>query len=215
MARSTKSKWDERFRTQSYPENPEPSPLLREYVTAIPAGRALDVATGTGRNALFLADVGYTVDAIDQSRVGLKIAREEAARRGTDARTNWIQADMGTVCLPVRRYQVITISFFRCLDRFTDLKAALAPEGYLFVEHHLRSTDPTLGGPSDEQYRFGANELLRACLDLTVLYYDETIEDPPDGDPRATVRVLARKSTGAAQSYPPRERHEREGRNRA
>jgi len=56
--------------------------MLERYVDSAHPGRALDVATGTGRNAVHLAAEGYEVDAVDQSRAGLEIARERAADRG-------------------------------------------------------------------------------------------------------------------------------------
>lgn len=196
--------WDERFRTGSYPQAPEPSPVLAGYLEEVPSGRALDIATGTGRNAVFLAEEGYAVDAIDQSREGLAITRERATERGVGDRLNLVQADVSSYGFPCEHYDLITISFFRALDRFTDIKEALVPGGYLFVEHHLRSTEPTPSGPSSDRYRFGANELLRAGLDLTVLYYDESTEERPEDKRRASVRLLARKTTGAKQSYPRR-----------
>jgi SAM-dependent methyltransferase len=201
------SSWDERYRRGEYPTDPAPSPVLRHYVDAFPPGRALDVATGTGRNALFLADAGYTVDAIDRSRVGLRQARRRAAERGLDGRVNWIQANVSTVEFPVERYAAVTISFYRAVDRFPDIKEALVPGGYLFVEHHLRSTEPTPSGPSGDRYRFGANELLHAGLDLTVLHYDETSSTNPAGERRANARLLARKTSGTRQAYPARWDH--------
>lgn len=196
--------WDARYRRGDYPTDPEPSPVLRHYVDAFPAGRALDVATGTGRNALFLAGAGYEVDAVDRSRVGLEQARSRAADRGLADRIDWLQADIPSFAFPSDRYAVVTCSFYRAIDRFADIKAALVPGGYLFVEHHLRSTDPTPSGPSSDRYRYGANELLHAGLDLTVLFYDETSAENSDGERRANVRLLARRSRGSRQSYPPR-----------
>ncbi|MEF8775351.1 MAG: methyltransferase domain-containing protein [Haloarculaceae archaeon] len=196
--------WDDRFCAGNYPEDPEPSPVLREYVDAVPDGRALDVAAGTGRNALFLAEAGYRVDAIDRSRVGLETARETARERGIDERVDWIQADVPIYGFRPETYQLITISYYRAVDRFPDIKEALAPGGYLFVEHHLRSAEPTPSGPSNDRYRFASNELLRASLDLTVLYYDETTEKRPGDRRRANARMLARNSSGPRQSYPRR-----------
>lgn len=196
--------WDERFRTGEYPRYPDPSPVLRNYVTEFPGDRALDVATGTGRNALFLADAGYEVDVIDKSREGLRITRENAAERGLEHRLNVVQADLTAYAFPTNTYDVVTNSFYRAVDRFPDIKEALRPGGYLFVEHHLRSTGSTPSGPSDDRYRFAANELLYACLDMTVLYYDEATEERPNDRRRATARILARNSAGPRQSYPRR-----------
>lgn len=196
--------WDERFSTGAYPTDPEPSPVLRDYVDESPDGRALDVATGTGRNALFLLESGYAVDAIDQSRVGLELTRETAREAGLADRLTPIQADVPSFEFPRDRYALVTISFYRALDRLPDVTGAIEPGGYLFMEHHLRSTRETPSGPSGDRYRYAANELLRSSLGLTVLYYDETSHENDDGDRRATARVLARRSSGTRQAYPRR-----------
>ena len=195
--------WDERFRTGDYPTAPEPSPVLRAYVDAFPDGRALDVATGTGRNALFLAARGYQVDAIDRSEEGLKLAREAAAERSVADRVTFERADATDYDFPEGTYDVVTVSFYRTLDRLADLKAALAPGGVLFYQHHLRTSDDVDRGPSTDRYRFASNELLRACLDLTILHYEETTE-ADDGRRSATVSLVARNTAGGRQTYPER-----------
>ncbi len=194
--------WDERFRTGQYPRNPTPSRMLRRYVEAVPAGRALDLATGTGRNAVFLAERGYRVDALDSSRVGLETTRERAADRDVADRLELLQADASSHEFPTDTYDLVTISFYRAIDRFADVKESLRTGGVLFVEHHLRSSDPTESGPSGDRYRFAANELLRSVLDLTVLNYEERTETRSDGRRAAIARVLARKTTAPRQSYP-------------
>jgi SAM-dependent methyltransferase len=196
--------WDERFASGEYPREPDPSPVLRSYEPSIPDGRALDVAAGTGRNAVFLAEAGYAVDALDASREGLRIVDERAAERGIEDRIALIRGDVATYGFPSETYELIAMSFFHTRDRFADLAEALAPGGYLFVEGHLRSSSPTPSGSSDDRYRFAANELLRTGLGLTVLFYDETTEERPEDRRRATARLLARRSTGGRQSYPTR-----------
>jgi SAM-dependent methyltransferase len=196
--------WDERFASGSYPTDPDPSPVLRRYAASFPDGRALDVATGTGRNALFLAAQGYEVDGLDQSREGLRIARETAEQQGLAAQTNWIQADVPSYEFPESTYDVVTVSFYRPMDRLPDIKRALKPDGVLFVQHHMRSADESVYevGPSTDRYRFAANELLHACLDLTVLHYSETTEQRPDGRRAQHAQVVARNSHGSRQSAP-------------
>ena len=193
--------WDERFRSGAYPVDGEPSPVLRAYAGDGTGGRALDVACGPGRNAVFLAERGYEVDALDQSEVGLRLARERAEARGVADRLNLLRADATAFDYPTDRYDVVTVSFFRTLDRLNDLKAALVPDGLLFYQHHLRSTRPAAAGPSSDRYRFRSNELLHACLDLTVLYYEESSE-PFEGERSATAQVVARRSHGGSQAYP-------------
>jgi hypothetical protein len=116
-------------------------------------------------------------------------------------RLNLVQADVPSFDFPESRYDLVTISFYRAVDRFPDVKGSLVPGGYLFVEHHRRATDPTPAGPSGDRYRFAANELLHACLDLTVLHYDERTTTS-DGETAATAQLVARNSTGSRQSYP-------------
>lgn len=193
--------WDERFRAGEYPTDPDPSPVLREYVGETTDGRALDVACGTGRNAVFLAERGYRVDALDRSVEGLRITGENARQRGVGDRIELVQADATAFEYPDGRYDVVTVSFFRTLDRLADIKAALAPDGLLFYQHHLRSDPPAEAGPSSDRHRFPSNELLHACLDLTVLYYEESSEQW-EGKHSATVELLARNSHGGTQSYP-------------
>jgi len=194
--------WDERFREGDYPQNPDPSAVLRRYVDPVPDGRALDVATGTGRNAVFLAREGYAVDAIDQSREGLEITGANAADAGVADRLDLVQADVPSYRFPEDTYDVVTISFYRALDRFADIKESLVPGGVLFVEHHLRTTNEVTTGPSTDRYRFAANELLHACLDMTVLHYEEGARVHGNGKRGVTARILARDSTGPRQAYP-------------
>lgn len=196
--------WDERFRAGDYPMDPDPTPLMQAYAENFPDGRALDVATGTGRNATFLAQQGHDVEAIDESRVGLQVARENARDRGVDDRIEWLQVDARSHPIPARRYAVITMSFFRAMNRLSDLKAGLVAGGYLFIEHHLRTENPVDCGPSGDHYRLAPNELLHACLDLSVLFYDESIEERFDGERSAVARLLARRSSGQGQTYPER-----------
>lgn len=192
--------WDERFAEGEYPTDPDPSPVLRAFVDSFPDGRALDIGTGPGRNAVYLASKGYEVDAIDKSRVGLDLARENADDRGVSV--NWVQADAREYDYPPDTYDVITASYFRLFDRLADVKRALTDDGVLFLQHHLRSTDDAPVGPSGDRYRLAANELLHACLDLTVLHYQERRDERDDGRHAAVATVVARNSHGQAQSYP-------------
>lgn len=192
--------WNERYRDDEFAMPDRAAGVLRENLEWLPRGRALDVATGTGRNARFLADAGYEVDAVDVSDVALRTARAEATARGL--RVNWVQADLETYRFPVETYDVIVVTFFHTFDRLPDIKDALAPGGVLLAEHHLRSVPPADRGPSSERYRTRSNDLLRAVLDLTILRYEErtTVDD---GRRSAIATLVARNSCGGAQTYPP------------
>ena len=64
-------KWNEKYQTASYPL--EPAPILKNYIDLAGGRKALDIAAGNGRNALFLAEQGFTVDAVDISDSGLRL----------------------------------------------------------------------------------------------------------------------------------------------
>ncbi len=84
MSEADRDKWDTRYRQGSYQARTHPTELLAEWLPQLPRGRALDVACGAGRNALYLAEAGYEVEAIDISRVALERLRETARARGLD-----------------------------------------------------------------------------------------------------------------------------------
>ncbi|QCS43269.1 bifunctional 2-polyprenyl-6-hydroxyphenol methylase/3-demethylubiquinol 3-O-methyltransferase UbiG [Natrinema versiforme] len=204
-----RDRWNDRYEQADFDPDDDPVPALERRISTLPDGRALDVATGTGRNALFLAEHGYDVDAVDISDAALERARDRAAERGVDA--NWIRADLADFDPGRERYDVIVVSFFAALEHLPALKDALAPGGVLIYEHHLRSSDP-VAGPSTDRYRYRSNDLLRACLDLTILSYEERRRPVDDGgdedgseDDDGTIAVatlVARRSSGGTQSYP-------------
>jgi SAM-dependent methyltransferase len=195
-----RERWNEKYSTDDEFELPaDPIPELARRIDTLPTGRALDVATGTGRNARFLAAAGYEVDAVDVSDEALDRAARAADREGVEV--NWIRADIDDFEFEADAYDVITVSFFAALDRLPDLLAALAPGGVLVYEHHLRSSDPLEIGPSD-RYRYPSNHLLRSCLGLTILHYEERTRLDEKGRSQAVATLVGRNSTGGAQSYP-------------
>ena len=194
-----RERWNEKHSDATFDPPDGPIPELERRLHTLPNGRALDVATGTGRNAVALAEGGYDVDAVDVSDVALERARQRATDRGVDV--NWIRADLADVDLETDAYDVIAVGFFAALEHLPALKEALAPGGVLIYEHHLRSSDPVEVGPSSDRFRYRSNDLLRACLDLTILSYEERRRPVPGGI-AAVATLVARNSRGGTQSYP-------------
>ena len=198
-----RERWNEKYSSDDggfeLPEDPIPE--LARRIDTLPGGRALDVATGTGRNAIYLAEHGYDVEAVDVSDEALRQARQRADERGVDV--EWVRADIADdeFDLGTDAYDVIAVSFFAALGLLPELKEALAPGGVLVYDHHLRSSDPIEIGPSSDRYRYRSNDLLRACLDLTVLGYEEQRREI-NGGTAAVATLVARNSSGGAQPYP-------------
>ncbi|MGD8560441.1 MAG: class I SAM-dependent methyltransferase [Gammaproteobacteria bacterium] len=79
--------WDERYSDEDYVYGKDPNEFLANAVDKIPKGKVLCIAEGEGRNAVFLAEQGYDVVAVDASAVGLEKARKLADERGVEIET--------------------------------------------------------------------------------------------------------------------------------
>src|SRR5690606_12739643 len=141
-----RDKWDERYRAGSYSGRTHPTALLADRLDELPRGRALDVACGAGRNALYLAAAGYRVDALDISPIGLERGREAAATHNLDVR--WIEADLDDdpdAALPDERYQLIVWVRYVNAALIGPLVRRLALGGCLLCEQHLVSSAEVVG----------------------------------------------------------------------
>jgi tellurite methyltransferase len=194
MSQADLDKWDVRYRNGDYLARDYPSPFLDAWLARLPqtvfGGRALDIACGAGRNALCLAQCDLRVDAIDISQAALD--RASASAKDRDLKVNWIQADLDDVALEVNAYNVISVVRYMHRQMATQVVDALTPDGWLIVEHHLRSTQQ-VGGPTMSTFRLAPQELLRDYADLRVVFYEECIDEDRDGRVMALVRLVACK----------------------
>src|SRR5690348_14293140 len=87
-----RAEWDRRYAGTELVWTAEPNRFVVQEVAGLPPGRALDLAAGEGRNAVWLAERGWAVTAVDFSAVGLDKARRLAAERGVEA--GWVVADV-------------------------------------------------------------------------------------------------------------------------
>ncbi len=183
------TRWDERYPT----ENPDlwkrPSRFLEESIPQIPVGRTLDVACGPGRNAVFLARRGFIVDGVDNSRVGLTMARRFMAETG--ASVNLIFADLNHYVIKPGIYDLIINLFYLNRDIIPDLIGGLKGGGYLVFESFTIDTLRFMSG-KDPRHYLNPNELLELARGMRVLsFFEGTIIEA--GMARATARLIARK----------------------
>lgn len=148
------------------------APFLLEVLDAIPAGRALDLACGAGREAVTLAERGFAVEAWDRAPEALAAARALAARCGVAIET--IEADLERpgAAPPEGRYQLVVV--FRFLHRplFPAIERALAPGGHLVYETYRRGQE-RFGRPTHARFLLEAGELARAFPTLETLRSEE------------------------------------------
>jgi tellurite methyltransferase len=163
-------KWD-RIYSQDEPGRQTPAPILTENAFLLPpAGDALDLACGLGANAIFLAEHGLKVTALDISSTAVeKLNAYAGCRRLTiDAR----QEAVTPASLPYSAFDVIVISRF--LDRSLNaaIIAALKPGGLLFYQTFTR-LKVAAEGPNNPAYLLEPGELLDLFSPLRPVFYRE------------------------------------------
>ncbi len=195
---TARERWNERYGGdgfEPFPDTPAPwlvehAELLRDLPGAGPQRRALDVACGDGRNARWLAELGFAVDAIDVSDVAIAALRAAAADRGlhVDARTVDLERD----ALPAGPYDAVVCTSYLQRDLFAPLGSMLAPGGVVVYETFARAHVEELGRAFNPAYVLDRNELLRAFSDLHVHHYREGVVERPGG-PRGVAGIVAQR----------------------
>ena len=189
MSEADRRKWDARYRDGAYATRPHPSAFLQECEALLPRrGRALDLACGAGRNALFLARRGLLVDAVDISAAALA----EGRKRAGDLPINWLEQDLDDGFEPTRHYDVIVNIRFLHLDLVQSLVPALHVGGLLLVEQHLR-TNAEVAGPRNPAFRVAPGALLALAGSLVIERAEEGLFVEPDGARAALARLVARR----------------------
>ncbi len=190
-AMSAGERWNERYAQGLHPFPDAPAPWLvahRDLLTG--GGRALDVACGDGRNARYLAELGYAVDAIDASDVAVAALREAAIERGLDVTARVV--DLEREPLPPGPYDVIVTMNFLQRDLFDPLHDALAPGGLLLYETLGQAHVVELGRSFNPAYLLEDGELARAFARLQVVDHFEGVAER-SGGPRGVGAIVARR----------------------
>ena len=190
MSKQEQLAWDERFRTGDH-AGAEPDPFLgqlEEYTDLFPPERrALDVACGAGRNAVWLAERGWDVTACDISLVGLRRTQELVRQRGV--RAHLFCQDLETILLPANRFDLIVCFFYLQRELFPILKTALRPQGLIVYKTYTLDQQRFPGRPRHEAHFLRPQELLEAFSDFRILFYQETVKD------RGVAQLIAQKTS--------------------
>lgn len=188
MSESDRQRWNAKYSGKSDPVLNPPDDWLRQHASSLIVGKALDLACGLGHNAIWLAQLGWQVDAVDISPTGLELAMQ-LAKQAQCTSVCWIAADLDSYDLAPASCDLVVV--FRFLDRVrlpTLIEAALRPGGTLIYETF---TQGQLSRPQshlkNSQFALLPNELPGLFPRLTVLAYEEV--DLPD---RSVARLVAR-----------------------
>ena len=184
-------RWDKRYRERKPGLNQGANTILKKYLPALPKGKALDLAAGEGRNAVFLAEHGFEAEAVDISPVAMSRARKLARARGVKIKA--MAADLDTYRLPPGRYDLILNFYF--LDRrlIPRIKKGLKNGGMVVFETYTTEQKKLgTGGPGETQFVLKPNELLRLFRGFHVLFYREGVFRE-GGKRRAIASLIAQK----------------------
>lgn len=178
--------------------DPVPSRFLTQQLHRLPKGRALDVASGNGRHALYLAAHGFEVEAIDRDRDSLANLSAASAKRHLSHLTVK-QVDLERLTderpeFPPNTYDAIVVCFYLHRPLFPWLVEALKPQGVLLYETFTIDNYLRYRHPRRWEFCLAQNELLRLTSSLRVLSYDEGEHDGGPGMGSVyTAQLLAQK----------------------
>jgi dihydroneopterin aldolase len=177
---------------------PVPSRFVTQQLHRLPKGRALDVASGSGRHALYLAAHGFEVEAIDRNHESLTALSAAAAQRHLPHLTvKHVDLERTTDDrpeFPANTYDAIVVCFYLHRPLFPWLIDALKPLGVLLyetftIENYIRRRHPRRW-----ELCLAQNELLRLASSLRVLSYDEGEHEGGHGiDAAFTAQLVAQK----------------------
>jgi SAM-dependent methyltransferase len=196
--------WDQRYAEKELVWSSEPNVFVAQTVADLPPGRALDVACGEGRNAIWLASKGWKATGVDFSQVAIDKAKQLAQRAGVSV--EWVCADVTAWQPPASSFDLILFSYLhlppeKMTETLGHAKKALAPGGLLFIVGHAKKNlTEGYGGPPFSEVLYEPEDLL-AWLEktggesLAVERAENVVRevDTPEGPKRAIdTLVLAR-----------------------
>jgi SAM-dependent methyltransferase len=201
------SQWNERYATTELVWSAEPNRFVVEECAPLRPGRALDVAAGEGRNAIWLARRGWFVTAVDFSSVALAKGEQMAMAQGAAVadRVVWVCADVRSWHPPPGAFDLAVIAYLHlpAPDRRKVLSqsvAGLAPGGVLLVVGHDRSNlEVGVGGPQDPLVLYSPQDLAAdlAAVEGIVVERAETVERSTPQGVALDALVRARKAAAA------------------
>jgi SAM-dependent methyltransferase len=187
--------WDVRYAGSELVWGAGANRFLVAEAAGLPPGRALDLACGEGRNAIWLGERGWQVTGVDFSSVAIEKARQVAERRGVGG--DWVVADLlayepephGYDLVICFYLQLVADELRRVLARAA---AAVAPGGtFLLVAHDARNLTEGHGGPEDAAVLYRPEDVVAAIEGLTVERAEPVLR-PVEGAPRAAIDALVR-----------------------
>lgn len=182
--------WDARYRDAGWAAedlSAAPTPLVVRTAEKLAPGKALDLASGTGRNAIWLAEHHWWVTAVDGAAAAIDILNQRAAERGLKIRTQI--ADLERLDFPIgtESWDLILVCYYLQRDLFPAVREGLRPGGIAIAIVHL--IEP---GEETSYKRAAPGELRGFFAGWEILHYYEGRPNDP-AHKRAAAEIVARK----------------------
>ncbi|SPD75973.1 conserved hypothetical protein [uncultured Desulfobacterium sp.] len=166
----------------------QPAQFLVANIDLLPKGRVLDVAMGRGRNAIYLAMLGFDVEGIDISSEAVKSATEDAAKAGVSLKARVADLEGGYV-IEKGAYDIIICFNYLHRALIPQIKGGLRPGGMVVYETYIVD-QIRFGRPKNPDYLLKHNELLDMFRKFRVIRYHEGIID----NSKAVAGIVAQKT---------------------
>jgi tellurite methyltransferase len=188
------SDWNERYRSGARPRedlDAAPTGLLVEAAKQLKPGKALDLACGTGRNALWLAEHGWNVTAVDGSAAAIEILRNRACERTLTVDARVADLEKSEYQIEDSYWDLIAMCFYLQRNLFEPAKRGVAPGGLLLAIVHISEADEEATA-----HCLKPGELERYFQGWEILHFHEG--KPHDSAHlRAAAEIIARRSIGS------------------
>lgn len=172
--------WNDRYRGTDLVWSAGPNAVVERRCRDLRPGRAIDLAAGEGRNAIWLAELGWNVTAVDFSEVAIDKTRRLAERRdvSVDARVD----DLATFVPSPGEFDLVLVAYLQLVDaELTPIleraAAAVAPGGtFLLVAHDLDNLEHGYGGPSHPSVLSTPEQVVEAIGDALTVDTAEVVD---------------------------------------
>jgi tellurite methyltransferase len=175
--------WDQRYRSDERRVG-SPTPLLVEIASGLDAGDVLDLACGTGRNSLWLAEWGWRVTGVDGSAAAVETLRRQAGVLGLDVDARIADLENGGYRIEPSRWDLIAMCYYLQRDLFETVMDGVVPGGVVVAIVHI--TEP---GEEPTKYRLRSGELREYFRGWEILHSYEGA--PNDSEHRRMVAQIA------------------------
>jgi SAM-dependent methyltransferase len=189
--------WDARYSRGEHIIS-EPLPLLVRVAEGLPAqGRALDLACGPGRHALFLAERGWQVVAVDASRVAIELLEKNARERGLRVDARVANLERGEFEIEREAYDLVGVFYYLQRDLFPQIRAGVREGALALAAIHMIDDSPEIH-PMNDDYLLRPGEL-RAEFRGWEILHDYEGQSTEGGHRRRTAEIVARKKVISSQ----------------